>query len=425
MCHCLQELEEFAVLKNIGFTIRELKNMAELRGHLSIRNLQNVANGEEASVAMLGTKNYLSTLEFIWEDDGQVISGDKFCDQEVLEGLKPHTEVKELTVKGYSGAEFPSWVGSPAFSYLQTIHLSNCRRCKLLPPLGQLPFLRYLDIGTVGVTQIGSGFYGVGEITGFPSLNELVISDMPDLEVWVATDDNILFPTLNDLEIVECPNLKELPKLPPTLVRLRISEAGLSTLPLLQENPTITSSLSLVQIHECPNLRSLQSGLLGQQMLTALTNLTITDCEELETLAVDCFQPLTSLRRLHIYNCPRLLVRGQESRILPSSLEDLQLSSCSALINLLVKELGELTCLTNLKIAECSGLERFPVGGLPPKLKLFSINSCVDLQFLPDELHKISSLETLHINNCPKITTLPQNGLPEMLFVPERPKFCR
>ena len=406
---CLQELEEFIVRNNSRFTIRELKDMAELRGHLSIRNLENVANREEASEAMLVTKNYLSTLEFVWEDDCQINSRD------VLEGLSPHTEVKELTVKGYPGVEFPSWIGSPTFCYLQTIHLSKCRRCKLLPPLGQLPSLRYLDIGTFGVTQIGSEFSGSSEIAGFPSLSELVISDMPDLEVWVTAEDDLLFPSLNDLEIVECPNLKELPKLPPTLMRLRISEAGISALPLVREDPARPSSLSSMQIHECSSLRSLQRGLLGQQQLRALTNLTITDCEELETLAVDCFQPLTSLKRLHIYNCPRLMVEGEERRILPSSLEDLQVSSCSHLINSLLKELRALTCLTNLKIAECSALRRFPDAGMPPKLKSFGISRCVDLECLPEELHEIFSLETLQIVNCPQIITLPRNGLPEML----------
>lgn len=411
----LQELEEFTVRKSNRFTIKELKNMAELHGSLSIRSLENVANGEEASEAMLSTKSYLSVLEFIWEDDFQRSPRHEFCDQEVLEGLRPHVEVKELTIKGYAGTEFPSWIGSPTFSYLQTIHLSGCRRCNFLPPLGQLPVLKYLDIGTFGVAEIGSEFSGTSMIAGFPSLNELVISDMPDLEVWVAAEDDLSFPTLMDLEIVECPSLKELPKLPATLTRLRISEAGLSVLPLVRTDRTITSSLLSMQIHECPNLRSLESGLLGQQQLSSLMDLTITDCEQLETLPVNCFRPLTLLRRLHIYNCPNLMVDEQERGILPSSLEDLQVNSCVGLINVLLNELGELACLTNLKIAECSGLERFPNGGLPPKLKTFGISNCADLQCLPEKLQEVLSLETLIISNCPHVVILPQICLPEML----------
>lgn len=411
---CLQELEEFSVRSSSRFKIRELKDMIELRGHLSIRNLGKVANREEASEAMLSTKQHLSVLEFVWEDHCQLSSQGEFNDQEVLEGLRPHSEVKELTVKGYSGIEFPSWVGCSTFSYLQTIHLSNCRRCKRLPPLGQLPLLRYLDIGTFGVAQIGEEFSGDGEIRGFSSLNELVISDMPDLEVWVAARDDILFPCLNDLEIVECPNLKELPKLPPTLSRLRVSEAGIDVLPLVWEEPAFSSSLSSLQIHECPNLKSLQRGLL-EQHLRSLTDLTITDCEELESLPLNCFQPLTSLKRLHIYNCPRLMVEEHGRRIFPSSLEELQVSSCSGLIILLLEELSALVCLTNLKIADCSGLRRFPDRGLPPNLKTFGIHSCVDLQCLPDKLHEVTTLETLLISNCPQVVNLPQNGLPEML----------
>ncbi|KAJ6844559.1 putative disease resistance protein RGA2 [Iris pallida] len=417
----LQELEEFAVSNDSRFKIHELRDMGELRGHLSIRSLENVADGEEANQARLDAKAYLGVLEFVWADDRRVSYEDELRNQDVLQGLRPHVEIKEITVRGYSGAEFPRWLGSPAYSFLETIHLSNCRRCKLLPSLGQLPFLRYLDIGAFGVTTIGREFSGGGEIKGgFPALKELVIADMPDLEEWLTDDDGCLFPCLTDLEISDCPRLRGLPSIPPTVTRLRISEAGITTLPPVRtDRHSVPSSLSSLHVNECPNLRSLRPGLLGrQELLPALEKLTITDCEELRTLPADCFGSLVSLRSLHLYNCSRLAVGGQELGVgaLSSSLEDFEVASCSGLIEqLLVRKLSALPRLTNLKIVDCDGLECFPDSALPASLQTLAINNCAGLRSLPEDLREVRSLETLVISNCPRMATLPEKGLPEML----------
>lgn len=405
----LQELEEFNVRDDDKFTIGELKGMAELRGKLCIRNLENVRCKEESSKANMSTKEYISALHLVWTDDQAAVQH-----EEVLAGLKPNTNLKELAVTGYGGAKFPSWLWSPSFCYLETIHLSNCRRCLILPPLGQLPFLKYLVVEGFGATRIGHEFHGDGELKGFLSLEELVFEDMLDLELWLWAQEDQSFPRLSDLEITECPKLIELPELPPTLTRLRIFDVGLSVLPKLR-HPDAADQLSLssLQIHECPSLQSLQGGLLEQQ-LVALEELTITNCEQLSTLPVECFQPLAKLRSLHIYDCPRLLV-SSGCCLLPGSLKDLQISSCSNLINPLLAELGRLTSLTNLKISNCCGFSCFPDNGFPPSLKSLAIVDCSDLLFLPAALHEVSSLQTLCIRDCPGITSFPENGLPRML----------
>ncbi|XP_039114622.1 putative disease resistance protein RGA3 [Dioscorea cayenensis subsp. rotundata] len=412
---CLQNLGEFIVRQRMGFHITELKDMTQLRGHLCISDLQNVISGEEARKAKLHTKELLTSLELVWSAGNRVASSEECIPEEVLRCLEPQREIRELSVKGYSGFHFPDWLGSSSLSSLHTIHLSNCKNCKFLPPLGQLPFLRYLDIGGMdSVTHIGKEFLGV---KGFPSLIELVIEDMPCLEEWAIAQGGV-FPCITEIQVRDCPELRELPQLPPTLTKLTVSEAGVSCLPQLK-SPTssslATAALSSMFIHDCPNLTSLRNGLLSQE-LSSLTELTIANCEELVSLPMYLFKPLVSLKNLHIYNCPKLTCSYQEATgLLPASLEDLRISSCSVeLINPMLKCLGSLTTLRHLKISDCSELNYFPEETrLPDMLKLLVLSNCANLLCLPPLLH-VSALETLVIWHCP-LVMLPVDGLPAEL----------
>lgn len=411
---CLQELEEFAVQKDRGYKVAELKDMMQLRGRLCITGLEKVASGEEANEAELNTKEHLSLLEFAWEDSRDVGLHEQCLDERVLEGLRPHRGLKEMKITGYAGADFPSWLASP-LSSLKTIHLSNCIRCLGLPPLGQLPFLKKLEIrGADEVIQISREFSGNGATKGFPSLNELVLDDMPKLEEWLFADGDQLFPRLTELDVIDCPKLKALPRLPSTLTRLRISEAGLGVLPELWDSKQ-PSSLSSLHIDNCSNLTSLQQGLLSHP-LSALKDLKINNCEGLLSLPLECFRHFTSLESLHICKCPMLVPStALEEGLLPSSLEDVRVGFCYQLISPLLDELRNLAFLTHLEIANCPDLYYFPLEGLPDTLKFLAILDCANLQHLPPHLWKLSSLVTLIISNCPRIPHLPLEGLPRGL----------
>lgn len=66
------------------------------------------------------------------------------------------------------------------------------RLCADLPPLGQLPNLKFLRIdGAHAVTKVGSEFVGCrkgdsicNELLAFPMLECLVFCDMPNWEEW-------------------------------------------------------------------------------------------------------------------------------------------------------------------------------------------------------------------------------------------------
>ncbi|PRQ55017.1 putative leucine-rich repeat domain, L domain-containing protein [Rosa chinensis] len=99
-------------------------------------------------------KEGLNTLQLEW-------SGTSEKESEVLCSLEPHKKLLDLTIKGYNGFEFSKWIGHPSFSDMTHVKLENCKNCRFLPPLGQLPFLKKLWIqGLANVKSVGAEFYG-------------------------------------------------------------------------------------------------------------------------------------------------------------------------------------------------------------------------------------------------------------------------
>ncbi|EEC79449.1 hypothetical protein OsI_20439 [Oryza sativa Indica Group] len=171
-------------------------------------------------------------------------------------------------------------------------------------------------------------------------------------------------------------------------------------------------SRHLSKIHQCPNLISLQDGLLSQKLFS-LQQLTITNCAELTHLPAEGFRSLTALKSLHIYDCQMLAPSGQHS-LLPPMLEDLRITSCSNLINPLLQELNELSSLTHLTITNCANFHSFPVK-LPATLQILEIFRCSDLSYLPADLNEASCLTVMTVLKCPLIPCLSEHRLPESL----------
>ncbi|XP_064996978.1 putative disease resistance protein RGA4 [Musa acuminata AAA Group] len=418
----LRGLSSFKVLKDQGHEIAQLGGLKQLHGQLRITNLENVDSKQEASKANLNNKQYLDALALEWaSDDGSSLDGNELVgSEEVLEGLQPHQALERLMIVGYNGVRSPSWLQAQLLANLITLYLENCKAWKDLSCIGQLPNLKNLNVGGMpsvkqishelsteskflpnlerlvlmdmvaleelpslgqlpslkvlriermpAVKKVGYGFFGSRDQDKcFPSLEKLKFGDMPELEEWSWADGRQLFPCLRILEITRCPRLKRLPPLPPPLETLEIDEVGLTELPGLWEGihgggSCITASLSTLTIRKCPNLRNLEEGLLSHS-LPNIHDIEIAECAELMWQPVKGFKELTSLAKLAIRSCPKLLSMtrdGDNGILLPPSIEELVLSDCGNLGKLLLGCLHDLTSLTRLEIGDCRCIESLP-----------------------------------------------------------------
>ncbi|XP_022730894.1 putative disease resistance RPP13-like protein 1 isoform X3 [Durio zibethinus] len=152
----LQTLSAFVLGNLTGSSISELGELQQLRGTLSIFNLQNVVNPRDALEAKFKDKEYLDELILKWSDH----TLDTSTERDVLSKLQPHTNLKRLSIECYGGTKFPDWLGDCSFSNIVSLRLSHCKYCFFLPPLGQLPSLKELFIiGFDAVERVGLEFY--------------------------------------------------------------------------------------------------------------------------------------------------------------------------------------------------------------------------------------------------------------------------
>ncbi|XP_043694332.1 putative disease resistance RPP13-like protein 1 [Telopea speciosissima] len=141
----LKTLSEFTVSKeDDGRGIRELKELRQLEGALSICSLQNVIHPLDAREADLMSNPKVDGLTVRWDYS---ISGNK--EVEVLESLQPHTDqLRSLRIFEYSGLTFPRWlmIDLPSYNKLVSLTLFNCCECQVLTPIGKLPQLESLRL---------------------------------------------------------------------------------------------------------------------------------------------------------------------------------------------------------------------------------------------------------------------------------------
>ncbi|XXG40990.1 hypothetical protein AAC387_Pa01g1564 [Persea americana] len=307
----LQTLSYFNVGKEIGCGINELKDLIHVSGFLSISELENVVNVEEAKEAQLKNKQKIDELELRWKCDDEK-SRQEGIEEEVLNALQPHTNLKSLYIEGYCGVRFPTWLGDSSFSKLISVNLRKCR-CRLLPPLGRLPSLQSLRLSNLyELKKVGREFYGDGTMTAFAPLESLSFSFMPYLEELSGLESDIR--PIRAIDISNCTKL------------------SLSSLRYL-------TSLSSLDILNCANITSLQNALLH---LTSLRSLRIFSCPELTSLYdVDLPATLDDGLGNSNYSNPTCLPKG---------LQNLILRNCPKIPSL-PEEL--LTTLRSLYILDC------------------------------------------------------------------------
>ncbi|KAJ8635246.1 hypothetical protein MRB53_009513 [Persea americana] len=159
---CLQELSNFIVggTNEIPCSgIGELQGL-NLRGHLKIQILENITNAVDVPRYILINKPNLTSLDLMWDVEFGTSEEDRareVLEKQVLQGLQPHRSLKKLRTVGLI---CPCWM-MDTLTELVEIRLSGCRRCNHLPPLGELPCLKVLEIARFkNVESIGNEFYG-------------------------------------------------------------------------------------------------------------------------------------------------------------------------------------------------------------------------------------------------------------------------
>ncbi|XXG72648.1 hypothetical protein AAC387_Pa07g1699 [Persea americana] len=259
---CIVEVpDKFIVGKQRGCKIEELQGL-NLRGGLEIEGLEKVLDGIDAEKANLKEKQHLRKLSFSWNVADDLVMGMKENFDSVIEGLQPHPNLQCLHISNYMGVGFPMWLMDLRVPNLVEISLFNCSRCKTLPQLAQLRFLKVLDI-----------------------------TYLPELEIWPSGES----PSIQKLTINGCPKLTHMPNLP-SLTMLELVGCKEMLLSFVASCPLLDS----LCIGGFPELTSFPEGLFQNKSL--LKSLEIWECPKLKSLPKDLCSNAT-IERLELSNC--------------------------------------------------------------------------------------------------------------------------
>uniref|UniRef100_A0A803P695 Uncharacterized protein n=1 Tax=Cannabis sativa TaxID=3483 RepID=A0A803P695_CANSA len=356
-----------------GFKMKSVAKLANLR---CISGLENINNATEASEANLKDKKGLSILTLIWNVNGSVADSSQ-KEKDILDALQPHTNLEHLGIENYRGTIFSDWIGNSSISNLVFISLFNCKSCYILPPLGQLKFLKDLFIfGCDSVILIGDEIHDKDPL--FRCLERLRIEGMLEWKDWSFSSEVVqegqIFPLLKTLVIHNCPKLNVvLPCYLPSLESLRIlsCEQSVVLLPRTQQAVIAPPSLVYVRISNCPVLESLLDLTSHSKVRSLHLNYSKTSFQNCKKWDL---HRLSSLKVLTIKDWEDDFF--PEEGLLPTTLNRLEIWYSSKLETLNGKAFQQLTSLTTLDISNCERLRCLPEEGLPTSLSYLYIFEC-------------------------------------------------
>ncbi|XP_043693315.1 putative disease resistance protein RGA3 [Telopea speciosissima] len=131
----------------IGGGLGELHGLNQLGGELAIKELRNVKDVRDAKEANLKLKSELQSLTLSWSSGHSWTRVLSVADEEqVLEDLQPHPNLKALKIEWYEGFKMSSWMiySSSLLPNLVELTLWSCSNLYYLPLIGEFPCLRRL-----------------------------------------------------------------------------------------------------------------------------------------------------------------------------------------------------------------------------------------------------------------------------------------
>ncbi|XP_037463657.1 putative disease resistance protein RGA3 [Triticum dicoccoides] len=390
---CLQELKQFSIKKeSVGFELRELGELTELGGELTIYGLEKVATMEEAKEAKLVCKRDLKKLTLVWGTDHQ--------NSDVLDALQPHPNLQALGIRNHGGTSGPSWLcGDISIKMLGSLHLEGVS-WGTLPPFGQLLHLTSLTLISISVLRdIRPGFGGVTD-KSFVNLKNIVLDRLPEFVEWVGGANAQSFSRLECIRCKDCPKLCVVPFLEctvsyATLSNFVVDDCPKLSLPPMPHTPTLTSylvrlgstklsyddeglvidgysgELAWDNLHEVEGIR-----------IENVSHISLTELSKLKSLKGLCFskcnitwhepQDFTWLQGLAVENCGNFFrwpIEAAHTKPFPASLRCLEIFGESSMQSMAL--LSDLTCLESLALLDC---ENLTVDGFNPLITV-NLNS--------------------------------------------------
>ncbi|VAI53772.1 unnamed protein product [Triticum turgidum subsp. durum] len=377
-------------------------------------------------------------------------------EENVLENLVPHSDLRDLCIRGHGGTSCPTWLGENLLvRNLESLHLADVS-WKTFPPLGEFWSVHEPHGQCKGCIASPSFQKNCLKKQGFQNLKKLVFIKIPELTNWAANQTcgfffhlevliiedcpelielpfscsicsqpeqevaNVTwFSRLREFKIVRCPNLRTMPPIPWTssLFSTEIAETGSTFEKLTYSKGRYEKPGLSLEIWAADGADSLFWKALAFCNLSALQRLYLSNCPP---LPLDKIQMLTSLQHLNIRGCSSIVmspIRGESHVLYQVPVEELSISQSGAS----GKELTQLLChfpkLTGLHIVFCEKITELGVseqqsgaqqqqtaeGGLlllPTQLQKLILQHCRQLRILPnsggDNNEAAGGLQRLH-----------------------------
>ncbi|KAL6651436.1 hypothetical protein ACP70R_010361 [Stipagrostis hirtigluma subsp. patula] len=373
----LQELRRFEVgIESGGFELSQVGQLTQLRGSLAICGLENIRAAEEAGEAKLIQKNHLHNLALEWNVDRQ--NKDPELEKQVLERLKPSSNLLKLCIRGHGGSVCPSWLGmNLAIKNLESFYMDGVA-WKTFPSIGGLWL----------ANEHGEELPGNVSHKKFQNLRKLKLVGLPQVKRWVGDAPCQLFPFLEVLTIEDCSELIELSFSHSTCCR-RAKEANIDWFPRLQEL-SIKACPKLLSFPPIPwtkapcsvNIKEVGSAFkelfCGRKYGSEYRmEIEVTDHLDSTLWNALSFHNLTEVKELKMQRCPSLPLHHFQ---MLSSLRTLQIWDSSNLFLSVEDEsyVGHQFPVEHMEIWRCGagGQELTQLLACLPKLSKLEVNSC-------------------------------------------------
>nr|XP_043610801.1 putative disease resistance RPP13-like protein 1 isoform X2 [Erigeron canadensis] len=399
----LKTLSKVVIQKDNGFKISELKGLKDLQGELYIEGLEKVIDPTEAKDANLQQKKGLDDLELVWNYAFRNITNE----DDVIEMLRPHSELKTLSINGYGGMKFPSWLGDPLFDQLTALTLRDCKNCKKLATLGHLTSLRKLGIYNCPklVSIEGQEVVNVGS-SMMRSLRQVTLHHCDKLESYCCPN------SVESLEISFCSSMTSLSLSNSNLEFLRVRYC---------------MNLKSISEEHLQSLRSLESTRgeneedRSSSSLSKLEFLEVKFCKNIKSISQGNLQSLTSLEEMRIFTCPNMEKSFPSCGLWPPNLECLRIGE----LNKPMSEWGfqnyppSLVVLAlhgeNSRVVSFGTMEKRNHNNmslacflLPSSLTSLEISGFEEVESVSEVLQHLPHLQQLDISDCPKLKDVPQ-----------------